>query len=175
MSLPTSGAISVAQISAEIGRAATATTSLGETEVRNLAGIASGAISLSQFYGLATLINPPTFGNFQKIAISPASSTAAFYIRANGTWDNSAGNSGSWRGASSQSFEVWFEVLSGSLGGGSNGASAWKSTATDHAITVYKSGTTGSLSAVVRVHLRVAGNPATEITKDITITATVEA
>lgn len=175
MSLPTSGAISVAQISAEIGRAATATTSLGETEVRNLAGIASGAISLSQFYGLATLINPPTFGNFQKITISPTAANAAFYIRSNGTWDNSFGNNGSWRGSSSQSFEVWFEVLSGSLGTGNNGASAWTSAATDHGISVVKSGTIGSISAVVRVHLRVAGNPATEITKDITITATVDA
>lgn len=51
MPLPGSGSISISQISVELGRASTATTSLGESAARSLAGVASGAISMSNFYG----------------------------------------------------------------------------------------------------------------------------
>lgn len=57
MPLNPSGQISLAgsivgqSIALELGRAATATTSLGETAVRNLCGVPSGAISLSNAYG----------------------------------------------------------------------------------------------------------------------------
>lgn len=55
MTLPASGTIQVSEVSVEIGRAATATTSLGETAVRNLAGVASGAISMSNLHGKAAM------------------------------------------------------------------------------------------------------------------------
>lgn len=53
MALQGSGAISIANISVELGRSSTATSSLGETTLRDLAGVASGAISMSNFYGKA--------------------------------------------------------------------------------------------------------------------------
>lgn len=51
MTLQSSGAISLSNVSVELGRSASATTSLGEAAVRALAGIASGPISLSNLYG----------------------------------------------------------------------------------------------------------------------------
>lgn len=50
MALQSSGAISINNINVELTRAGTTTASLGETAFRNLAGIASGAISMSNFY-----------------------------------------------------------------------------------------------------------------------------
>lgn len=51
MTLQSSGAISLSNVSVELGRSASATTSLGEAAVRGLAGVASGPISLSNLYG----------------------------------------------------------------------------------------------------------------------------
>ena len=51
MTLQSSGGISLSNVSVELGRSASATTSLGEAAVRALAGIASGPISLSNLYG----------------------------------------------------------------------------------------------------------------------------
>ena len=53
MPLPSSGSISLGQVSVELGRASNATTSLGETAVRTLFGVPSGQISMSQGYGKA--------------------------------------------------------------------------------------------------------------------------
>lgn len=51
MTLPTTGSISLSAVNAELGRASAAAISLGETAVRNLAGIATGAISLGNLRG----------------------------------------------------------------------------------------------------------------------------
>lgn len=47
------GSTSTRSINLELGRAAGATSSLGETALRTLAGVSSGAISISNFYGKA--------------------------------------------------------------------------------------------------------------------------
>ena len=53
MTLPVSGAISFNNINVELGVSGTTQASLGQTSYRTLAGVASGAISMSNFYGKA--------------------------------------------------------------------------------------------------------------------------
>ena len=61
MGLENSGSISIGgsttgrSINLELGRSATATSSLGETALRDLAGVSSGAISIYNFYGKSSL------------------------------------------------------------------------------------------------------------------------
>ena len=63
MPLNTSGPISLGgsttgqSVNLELGRSATASISLGETDVRDLAGVSSGAISLSNLYGASAVSN----------------------------------------------------------------------------------------------------------------------
>jgi hypothetical protein len=51
MTLQSSGSISLSNVDVELGRASNAGISLNESASRSLAGVASGAISLSSFYG----------------------------------------------------------------------------------------------------------------------------
>lgn len=53
MALPASGAISLSQVSVELGAGSTSTRSLNDSTTRTLFGVASGQISLSQGYGKA--------------------------------------------------------------------------------------------------------------------------
>lgn len=51
MALPSSGTISMSQVSTELGYGSTSTRSLNDTYVRSLAGVASGAISFTNLHG----------------------------------------------------------------------------------------------------------------------------
>ena len=55
MALQTSGPIAGSDVNEELGRSASAQFNLGGPEERELADILSGAISLSDFYGAASL------------------------------------------------------------------------------------------------------------------------
>jgi hypothetical protein len=75
MALPSSGAISLSQVSVELSRAANAQTSLGESAVRGLAGVATGQISLSNLWGKSSVeyktyifISSDTANNFTNSA-----------------------------------------------------------------------------------------------------------
>jgi len=56
MALPASGAISLSQVSVELGAGSTSTRSLNDSTTRTLFGVASGQISLSQGYGKANTL-----------------------------------------------------------------------------------------------------------------------
>ena len=55
MTLPASGPISMSQVNTELGLAATTTISLNQANVRALAGVPSGAISMSNLYGKSNI------------------------------------------------------------------------------------------------------------------------
>lgn len=57
MALPASGAISISQVNTELGAASTTTRGLGDSAVRSLFGVASGAISMSNGYGKSSAFN----------------------------------------------------------------------------------------------------------------------
>lgn len=62
MTLQTTGAISLGNVGTELGRATGTTTALGETAVRNLAGLPSGTIKLSNLYGKSSIAFTPGGG-----------------------------------------------------------------------------------------------------------------
>jgi len=75
MTLPVSGAISFNNINVELGVSGTTTASLGQTSYRTLAGVASGAISMSNFYGKANefsfaIASNQTNANLRSLAVA---------------------------------------------------------------------------------------------------------
>ena len=57
MTLPTSGQLRVSQINTELGNPTTAAVNIGSSTLRSLAGVASGQIRLSNFYGKSNAPN----------------------------------------------------------------------------------------------------------------------
>lgn len=75
MTLPVSGAISFNAINVELGVSGTTQASLGQSSYRTLAGVASGAISMSNFYGKSntfsfTVSSNQTNANLRTLAIA---------------------------------------------------------------------------------------------------------
>jgi hypothetical protein len=75
MSLPSTGTISLSQVNVELGRSATAQISMNETAVRTLAGVASGAIGMSNLRGKAnafafTISSNQTNANLRTLAVN---------------------------------------------------------------------------------------------------------
>jgi len=75
MTLASSGEMSIGgsvtnrSINVELGRSATATSNLNETDLRTLAGKASGAIALSDFYGKSNTDVTPNAVNWADINV----------------------------------------------------------------------------------------------------------
>ena len=75
MPLPASGPISFNNINVELGVAGTTQASLGQTSYRTLAGVASGQISMSNFYGKSnafafTISSNQTNANLRSLAVA---------------------------------------------------------------------------------------------------------
>lgn len=75
MTLPVSGAISFNAINVELGVAGTTQASLNQASYRTLAGVPSGQISLSNFYGksnqfLFTISSPQTNADLRTLAVN---------------------------------------------------------------------------------------------------------
>lgn len=99
MTLPASGPISFNAINVELGVAGTTQASLGQTSYRNLAGVPSGQISMSNFYGKAnqfafTISSNQTNANLRTLAVNAgwnqsskvvATIASGVYVSANST------------------------------------------------------------------------------------------
>ena len=64
MTLPGSGAISLGQVNTELGRASNQAISMNDSAVRSLAGVASGAISMSSLWGKSNVSWSMAGGNY---------------------------------------------------------------------------------------------------------------
>lgn len=85
MALPSSGAISLNQVNVELGRSGTAQISMGDSIVRTLFGVSSGAISMSNGYGKSNNYAPINTG-------APSISGTAWIgytlsVSSNGSWN----------------------------------------------------------------------------------------
>lgn len=76
MTLQSSGAISLNDVNVELGRSGTASINMNETAVRTLAGKASGAISMSDFYGKSNATI--TLNNTYSVVHTTSTPDAAF-------------------------------------------------------------------------------------------------
>lgn len=98
MALPT-GTITMNDVNIELSRASGSTISLNDTDVRNLAGIASGTISLDNLRGksaIPSVYNMYNYGTEGAVSVgwSPSGSTRQLfrYQSGNGTWGSGTDN-----------------------------------------------------------------------------------
>jgi hypothetical protein len=82
MALPSTGPISLSQVNTELGRAAGTTISLGDAEVRGLAGVANGAIGLGTLRGKSAQFTHTISSHQQELDLH-------IYLQAQG-WDGAS-------------------------------------------------------------------------------------
>lgn len=145
MTLNTSGPISLGgsmvgqSINLELGQAATATASINATNFRTLAGVASGQISLSNFYGKSNasyFINQVIFNDIAStygVALDSSGNiyTASAYTGSTTGWIGKYNPSGTlqWQRSISSYFDCYGGIYTDSSGNtvmyGSDGSNSW--------------------------------------------------
>jgi hypothetical protein len=156
------GSTSTRSINLELSRAAGATSSLGETALRTLAGVSSGAISISNFYGKSSVTislssissNEP----FEAQALAPGEVAAVnLDFNSDGTWDATLEAFGSVDGnwatptttgiGSSYWIRFTRTFFSGGFGNSATGSTGWLQLTSGQGLQVYNSGTDSIVTA----------------------------
>lgn len=166
MPLPSSGAISLSQVNTELGVSATATRSLNDTTTRNLFGVASGAISMSQGYGKAnqfafTISSNQTNANLRTLAVNAgwnqsskvvATIAAGVYISSNSTGTPALTVNGSFPGGVELVNNGFIIGMGGAGGGGATSGP-------NNTVSAGSAGSAGgpALSAQVAISINNAG------------------
>jgi hypothetical protein len=136
MTLNSSGPISLGgstagqSINLELGKSATATVSLNDTDVRTLAGVASGAIIVpTDFYGKSSVVISITNQNIADATTDPIIPRARYRLSSNGKVYEVTTSGGSveletWCTPTAQAsnYEVLATIVSGSLTSGTTGS-----------------------------------------------------
>jgi len=131
MTLPSSGSISLSQVRTELN--AGGAISLGQASVRNLAGVPSGAISLSQLRGKSNIMFTPAGGavsasNQEFVSVTLRCTVPAVwtYTRNSGTLETSSSPA-----SGSTSTSVTFSVSAHNVKNDiwTNGSGSWTVTA----------------------------------------------
>ena len=168
MTLPVSGAISFNNINVELGVSGTTQASLGQASYRTLAGVASGAISMSNFYGKAnqfafTISSNQTNANLATLATAAgwngssqliATIGSGVYISATSTADTALTISGSFPGGVSLVNNGYIVGMGGNGGQGArrqsgtnyasvSGSAGGKALAVSSSVTITNNGTIG--------------------------------
>ncbi len=146
MALQSSGPIALSDVNAELGRNSFAPISLGEAAVRDLFGIASGPIRLSDGYGKSAI--PPTLVYGQQAFTSPGTyswiAPAGVYQISAVCIGGGAGGGGGYAGGGGAGGLGWknaipvtpgqsYTVVVGAGGaGGAKGATIWEAEAGAH-------------------------------------------
>ena len=162
------GSTATRSINLELSRAAGATSSLGETALRNLAGVASGAISISNFYGKSSVTislssitsNEP----FEGSALAPGEACAVnLDFNSDGTWDAIlealGGVDGNWATPTTAGIgsSYWIRFtrtfFSGGFGNTATGSTGWLQLTSGEGVQVYNSGTDSSVVATYTIEI----------------------
>ena len=163
MPLPASGPISFNNINVELGVAGTTQASLGQTSYRTLAGVPSGQISMSNFYGKANqftfaISSNTTNGNLASLATAAgwngtskvvATINAGVYVSSNSTATPGLTISGSFPGGV-ELVNNGFIIGMGGAGGnggtggaGSTGSTGGTALSVSTAVSITNNGTIG--------------------------------
>lgn len=178
MTLQSSGAISLSQVNTELGRSSTAAISLGETAVRTLAGVPSGAISMSNLYGKSSVIVSVFDTNINAVRVGlVGTATAAYQLDSIGrifrVVNGSATQIGNWviPALEASNYEVYATGTEGFITGSPLGS--WLALSSTRQWTVTQ-GTYGERSDILIVEIRKIGTTTVLDTATIGLTASKE-
>lgn len=141
MALPASGPISLANVNVELGLGSTTTISLNQTNVRTLAGKASGTISMSDLLGKSNVTFTPAGGTSAGAAVAlsnsggPGSVSVTISCSTSASWTYTrSGSFGTPATGSTTATSVTFVILNNTT---SVRSSSWTVSATAGGITRY--------------------------------------